>query len=143
MKKIIIAFSLFVFAITGNSFAQTGGAHVALGDINFSGGKIKEGVNTITKVGQGTLTFVKKGGNFSEVMYKDAAGVSTRLIPTPAGTGGAPTPECKTKLPDACFGTANKSIGMCICRPGNITKGGGYTFTFYGSGIYKWSATFQ
>ena len=142
MKKIIIAFSLFAFAITGNSFAQTGGVRVAVEYLNLSAEKIKEGINTVTKTGQGTLTFIKKGDSFSEVMYKDAAGVSTRLIPTPAGTGGAPNPECKTKLPDACFGTANKSIGMCICRPGKISKGG-YTLTFYGSGVYKWSATFQ
>ena len=142
MKKIIVAFSLFAFAITGNSFAQTGGVRVAVGDLNLSAGKIKEGVNTVTKAGQGTLTFVKKGDSFSEVIYKDAAGISTRLIPTPAGTGGAPNPECKTKLPDACFGTANKSIGMCICRPGSIPTGV-YTLTFYGAGILKWSATFQ
>jgi len=142
MKKIIVTFTLFVFALSGNSFAQTGAMRVAVGDVNFSAGKMKEGLNIVTKAGQGTLTFIKKGDNFSEVLYKDAAGVSTRLIPTPAGTGGAPYPECKSKLPDACFGTANKTIGICICRPGNISKGG-FTLTLYGSGIYKWSATFQ
>jgi len=142
MKKIITVLALFVLAINVSSFAQTGGVHVATGDVNFSAGKMKEGLNTVTKLGQGTITFIKKGDSYSEVVFKDAAGVSTRLISTPAGTGGAPNPACKTKLPDACFGTANKSIGMCICRPGNISKGG-YTLTFYGSGIFKWAATFQ
>jgi hypothetical protein len=143
MKKIITAIAVLVFAITIKSSAQTGGARVAMGDINFSAGKIKEGINSITKAGQGTLTFHKKGDDFSELVFVDAAGVSIKLIPTPAGTGGAAKPECKTKMPDACFGTANKSIGLCICRPGKIGKKEGYTFTFYGSGIYKWSATLQ
>jgi hypothetical protein len=138
MKKIIIALSLFVFAITANSFAQTGGVQVATGDVNFSAGKMKEGVNTITKVGQGTLQFVKKGNSFSEVTFKNEAGIITKLISTPAGTGGTPNLTNKTKSPDACFGTANKTVGMCITRSGNV-----YTVTFYGSGIYKWAATFQ
>ena len=139
MTKIIVAFTVFVFAITGNIFAQAGGVHVGAGDVNFSAGKMKEGVNTVTKVGQGTLTFVKKGETFSEVMFKDAAGVSTRLIPTPAGTGGAPNPECKTKLPDACFSSPDKNIGMCICKPGDISAGGNTTWiiNFRNLGIFK------
>jgi len=138
MKKIIVAFSLFVFAITGNSFAQNGGVYVAAGDLNFNAGKIKEGVNTLTKAGQGTLQFVKKGNSFSEVIFKDETGTTTRLIPTPAGTGGAPNLESKTKSTDACFGTANKSFGMCATRSGNI-----YTVTFMRAGVIRWVATFK
>jgi len=138
MKKIILVFTLFVFAIAGNSFAQTGGVHVAGGDINFTAGKMKEGVNSITKAGQGTLQFVKKGNSFSEVIFKDESGATTRLIPTPAGTGGAPNLENKTKSTDACFGTANKSFGLCATKSGNI-----YTVTFMKAGAYRWVATFQ
>jgi len=139
MKKIIVAFTLFVFAITGNSFAQyKGGIHVAGGDLDFKAGKMKEGVNTVTKAGQGTLQFVKKGNSFSEVVFKDEAGNTTKLVPTPAGTGGTPNLVNKTTAPDNCFGTANKSFGLCVTRSGNI-----YTVTFYGSGVYKWAATFQ
>ncbi len=139
MKKIIITFSLFVFAIAGNSFAQfKGGVNVASGDINFSAGKMKEGVNSITKTGQGTLQFVKKGNSFSEVIFKDEAGTTTKLIPTPAGTGGTLKPENRNKSPETCFGTANKAAGMCVTRSGNI-----YTVTYYGSGVYKWAATLQ
>jgi hypothetical protein len=138
MKKIIVAFSLFVFAITNNSFAQNGGVQVALGDVNFSAGKMKEGVNTVTKAGQGTLQFVKKGNSFSEVIFKDESGTTTTLIPTPAGTGGTPNLENKTKSTDACFGTANKSYGVCATRSGNI-----YTVTFMRAGVQKWVATFQ
>ena len=135
MKKNIAAFLFFILAITGRSFAQ-GGVHVAAGDINFSAGKMKEGVNTLTKAGQGTLQFVKKGSSFSDVIFKDELGATTRLIPTPAGTGG--TPGNNTKTPNSCFGTANKSYGLCVTRAGNQ-----YTATFYGSGVYKWTATFQ
>jgi len=138
MKKIIVSITIFVFTITNNIFAQ-GGIHVAGGDINFSAGKMKEGVNTITKAGQGTLTFVKKANAFSEVVFKDEAGATIRLISTPAGTGGSPNPDDKAKLPDACFGTANKSVGLCITKKsGNI-----YTVTFMKAGVQKWIATFQ
>lgn len=138
MKKIIVAFTLFVFAITANSFAQTGGTRVNEGVLNFNAGKMKEGANTLTKAGEGTLQFVKKGNSFSEMIFKDEAGTTTRLIPTPAGTGGAPNLENKTKSPDTCFGTANKSFGVCATKSGNI-----YTVTFMRVGVCRWVATFQ
>jgi hypothetical protein len=138
MKKIILVFTVFVFAITGNIFAQTGGMHVAGGDLNFNAGKIKEGVNTLTKEGQGTLQFVKKGNSFSEVTFKDEGGNTTRLIPTPAGTGGAPNLVNKTKSPDICFGTANKAVGLCVTKSGNI-----YTVTFMRAGVQRWVAAYQ
>ncbi|MEO6540003.1 MAG: hypothetical protein ABIN74_03385 [Ferruginibacter sp.] len=136
MKKFIVAFIALV--VTGHVFAQTGGVTIAVADLNFKAGKMKEGVNTLTKVGQGTLTFVKKGETFSEVMFKDAAGVFTRLITTPPGTGGAPNPGNKTKSPDTCFGTANKSVGMCVTKSGNV-----YTVTFMTSGVQQWVATYK
>jgi hypothetical protein len=138
MKKFIVAITLFVFAIAGNIFAQTGGTRVNEGVLNFNAGKMKEGVNTITKAGQGTLQFVKKGESFSEVIFKDEAGCTTRLVPTPAGTGGTPNLENKSTLPDTCFGTANKSVGMCVTKSGNI-----YTVTFMKAGVNRWVATFQ
>jgi len=73
--------------------------------------------------GKGTLRFDKRGDKFLNVVFTDAAGKSFRLAPVQPGTGGAPKPACKFPLPDACFGTADKNIGMCICKPTDISNG--------------------
>jgi hypothetical protein len=100
------------------------------GPITLSTGALHDGQNSmLIKQGKGTLQFTKNGDKFSNVIYKDSTGAIIRLIPVPAGTQGAPRPDCKYPLPDACFGTADKSIGLCICKPNNISNGKGpYTF---------------
>jgi len=153
MKKVIIVLIVCVFAATAKISAQAGtqvqsGAQLQLksGDILWNGPiiltstSLKDGQNSmLIKQGKGTLQFTKSGDRFSNVSFKDSAGVVTRLVPTPAGTQGAPKPECKNPLPDACFGTADKSIGLCMCKPSDIS--GGYTISFIRKvpGNYKYN----
>jgi hypothetical protein len=132
MKKLIVVLTVCVFAVTGKISAQagqgqgTGKPHFQ--DLHLASG-LKEGQNSmLIKEGKGTLQFTKSGDRFSNVSFKDSAGVVTRLVPVPAGTQGAPKPECKYPLPDACFGTADKNIGLCICKPSDISAG--YTISF-------------
>jgi hypothetical protein len=97
---------------------------VTMKDIMISSVKPKEGNNTVqVPDGMGTIKFVKRGEKISDVIFTDAAGKTTRLVPVQPGTNGAPKPSCKFPIPDACFGTADKNIGMCMCKPTNISNG--------------------
>ena len=145
MKKLTAIFAILILATTIKVSAQGTGkvsvhdisitkvTKIGQGDVILSGANLKEGTNRMTvKELTGTLVFVKKGNSFSDVIFTDNAGKSTRLTPTRGGTNGAPKPECKTKLPDACFSSPDKNIGMCICKPGDITNGdAGYVVKFY------------
>jgi len=148
MKKITAIFAVLVLATTIKVNAQGAGkvsvhdisitktaiTKVGPGQVVFSSANLKEGTNRMqAKELTGTLVFVKNGNSFSDVVFTDDAGKTTRLTPTRGGANGAPTPTCKTKLPDACFGTANKNIGLCICKPGDLSNGGDevYTVSFY------------
>jgi hypothetical protein len=154
MKKLTVIFAVLVLATTIKVSAQPRGkvsthdvsiaptaiTKVGPGQWVLSGANLKEGTNRMqTKELTGTLVFVKKGDSFSEVIFTDDAGKPTRLTPTRGGTNGAPTPTCKTKLPDACFGSPDKNIGMCICKPGDISAGGDPTWvlSFQHLGIFK------
>lgn len=120
MKKVALIFAVVLVAFTGKLSAQ----RIVLEDVLISSVKIKEGTNTFPAPNnKGTVKFVKRGDTFTDVFYIDAAGKSTRLEPTRGGANGAPKPECKTTLPDACYGSANKNIGLCICKPGNLSNG--------------------
>ena len=149
MKKVIVIAALFVGVFSGNVYAQggvhvaagdvngdgyRGGARVAVGDVNGDGQSDRISVNhtktdgtTTVQIpnGRGTLKFVARGDKFSDVIYTDAAGKSNRLTPIPGGTAGAPKTECKYPIPDACFGTADKKIGLCMCRPTNLSAAPG------------------
>ena len=95
-----------------------------LENVLISSVKPKEGNNTVpVPNGRGTIKFVKRGDKISDVVFTDAAGKSTRLNPAQPGTNGAPSPSCKFPIPDACFGTADKNIGMCMCKPTNLSNG--------------------
>ncbi|MEO6253906.1 MAG: hypothetical protein ABIO79_11395 [Ferruginibacter sp.] len=130
MKKLITACMIFIFAITGKVSAQGQQAlQNGVATIILDAASLKDGQNSmLIKEGKGILQFTKNGDRFTNVSFKDSAGVVRRLTPVPAGTQGAPKPECKYPLPDACFGTADKNIGLCICKPGDIS--GGYTISF-------------
>ncbi len=144
MKKILLTFLVIAIAMITRINAQgtvvlnggqlevqiKGGDNIWTGPIVLDNASLKEGQNTmIIKQGKGTLQFTKSGDRFSNVNFKDSTGVITRLISVPVGTQGAPKPECKYPLPDACFGTADKNIGLCICKPTDISTG--YTISFY------------
>ena len=120
MKKVALIFAVVLVAFTGKLSAQT----ITLENVMVSSVKIKEGTNTFpVPNNKGTVKFVKRGGTFTDVFYVDAAGKSTKLETTRGGANGAPKPECKTTLPDLCFGNVDKNIGICICKPGNLSNG--------------------
>jgi hypothetical protein len=113
-------------AIRVREAANTAYLKVELENVLISSVKPKEGTNTVqVPGGRGTIKFAKRGEKFSDVVFTDAAGKTTKLNPVPAGTNGAPNPGCKFPIPDACFGTADKNIGMCMCKPTDLTTGGG------------------
>ncbi len=139
MKKVIVIASLFVAAFSTHANAQARvkvfdgatGAEIRTGadrpseslSLNFT--KV-EGRNTVKLGnGKGTVRFDARGDKFTNVEFIDASGKTTRLIPNAGGTAGAPKQDCKYPIPDACFGTADKSIGLCMCRPTNLSAGGG------------------
>ncbi|MBC7874746.1 MAG: hypothetical protein H7Y01_12155 [Ferruginibacter sp.] len=125
MKKILLVCAMFIFVISMQSNAQPGNK----GQIeieSFSWGLSNaSGAQTVQVTGgKGTLTFNKTGDRFTNVIFTDADGKIHRLATAKPGTGGAPQPSCKYPLPDACFGTADKNIGMCICKPTDLSNGG-------------------
>ena len=126
MKKVIAIITVCLFAVAGNVSAQSQSAgKVVFQDFHFTS-NLTEGQNTIVVPdGKGTVKFTKRGSTFSNVIYTDAAGKSTRLQPGTGAANGAPAPSCKCPVPDACFGTENKSIGMCICKPCDVSSGNG------------------
>jgi hypothetical protein len=127
MKKVSFVFAVFLFITAGKLYSQ----NVTMTDVMISSVKITDGKNTIRVPNdKGTIQLVKRGDKFSDVVYTDAAGKATRLASAPAGTNGLPKPACKFPLPDACFGIPNSSqIGMCICRPTDITSGEEYSIS--------------
>jgi len=146
MKKVTGIVSMFLIAFASTSFAQTqptdqpgrptekikrkdlkpggnGAMSIKLEEVMVS--SIKENVSTTTKVGNGTLSFVKSGDKFSNVVYTDVNGKASRLVPSSGPAAGAPKLPCNSPIPDACFATADKSIFLCMCRPTNLSGGGG------------------
>ncbi|NBA87755.1 hypothetical protein GVN16_18445 [Emticicia sp. CRIBPO] len=121
MKKVIVVLTLIVVALIGNNASAQG---YELENVLISSLKMKEGANTVQiPNGRGTIRFVKRGQSFSNVIFQDAAGKIERLNPNDGTTEGAPTPVCKCPLPDACFATANKNIGLCMCKACDLTIG--------------------
>lgn len=113
MKKVLLVFALLMATFVGHSSAQTSDReHILLSSI-----RLKEGPNSVPLPnGHGTLRLLKRGTTFSNVLLVDVAGRIARLLPDD-GTEGAPTPICPCPLPDACFATENKNVGMCLCKP--------------------------
>ncbi|MEO6253908.1 MAG: hypothetical protein ABIO79_11405 [Ferruginibacter sp.] len=133
MKKVISIVTFFVVAFAFNVSAQdtkgtnnggTAPLKYELKNIMISSVKIKEGTTTVPVPDNGgSIQITKLGKNVRRVIYTDAAGKSTRLEPTSGTANGSPKPTCKCPIPDACFGTANKNIGMCICKPCDLSNG--------------------
>ncbi|MEO6541994.1 MAG: hypothetical protein ABIN74_13410 [Ferruginibacter sp.] len=152
MKKILLASALFMFAIVGNVSAQneqltlngTGsvkkeGSKNEIQIESFSWGATSAtGAQTVVVPNRkGTLKFVKNGNKFTDVVFIDAAGKSHRMIPAQSGSNGAPSPSCKYPLPDACFATADKNIGMCMCKPTDLNSNSPYTVTLLLPAVQK------
>ena len=126
MKKIILASVVFVFAFATNLHAQRG-EKGQIEIVSWSLGATRaDGAQSVpVPGGKGTVKFDKRGDKFTNVVFIDANGKTHRLQPMQPGTNGAPDPGCKYPIPDACFGTANKNIGMCMCKPTDLTSNGG------------------
>jgi hypothetical protein len=132
MKKVISIVALFVLAFVVNVSAQTTkttpeespSLKYKLKDVMISSVKVNDGANTVpVPDNMGTIKFTKRGGSITNVIYTDAAGKSVRLQPNNGTANGAPKPGCKYPLPDACFGTADKNVGMCMCKPTDLSNG--------------------
>lgn len=120
MKKTIVVFALLLVAFVGKVSAQ----RYELENVLISSVKMTEGTNAVQiPNGRGTIRFVKRGETFSNVIFQDAAGKIVRLNPSDGTVEGTPTIPCKCPVPDACFGTANKNIGMCMCKPCDLSNG--------------------
>lgn len=131
MKKVTLILTVFVFTLAFNASAQLSAGKPKPTPIryeleNVMVSSMKEGSNSVpVPNGRGTLNLQKRGEKIVAVVYTDASGKSIRLTPQQPGTGGAPKPECKFPLPDACFGNPVENIGLCICRPTNLSNGDG------------------
>ena len=124
MKKFILASVVFVFAFATNVNAQKK-SEIQIESFSW-GVRAASGAQSVqVPGGKGTLKFTKQGDKFTNVVFIDANGKTHRLQPMQPGTNGAPDPGCKYPLPDACFGTADKNIGMCMCKPTDLTSNGG------------------
>jgi len=137
MKKILLVCTV-CFALAGQVSAQSENLTLNGSGVNkpkdieiesFSWGAMNtSGAQTVpVPKGKGTLKFDKSGNKFTNVVFIDAAGKTHRMIPAKPGTNGAPQPSCKYPLPDACFATADKSIGMCMCKPTDLNSNSPYT----------------
>jgi hypothetical protein len=138
MKKMFLAGLLFTFAMATQVNAQ---ANKEIGIESFQWGATNaSGAQTITVPGgKGIIKFDKTGDRFTNVVYTDASGKQFPLAPVRPGTAGAPQPTCKFPIPDACFGTANKNVYMCICKPTDIASnsGGDYSIALLLPAVQK------
>lgn len=133
MKKILFIISFFIITMTTRVMAQpnSDGSIDGSDYVIWSWGTATASGTLLMQVpgGKGIVKFVKAGEKFSNVVFTDVAGRTYRLQPSKPGTLGAPKATCKYPLPDACFATADKSIGLCICKPValNGNTGGEYS----------------
>ena len=127
MKKIFLATMALAVALCGRVNAQTkNDIHKETIEIvSWSLGATANGPQTIAVPGnKGTLKFNKQGEKFTNVVLIDANGKTHQLKSSSAGAVGSTTTPCKYPIPDACFATADKSIGMCMCKPTDLTANG-------------------
>ncbi len=151
MKKIFLVCTVCMFVLAGNVFAQPTISEIVItknsgkkpkGEMqieSFSWGATNaSGAQTVqVPNGKGMLKFEKSGNKFTNVIFIDAAGKTHRMVPAQPGTNGAPQPSCKYPLPDACFATADKNIGMCMCKPTDLNSNSPYTVTLLLPAVQK------
>ncbi len=131
MKKILFISAMFLMAMTTKLMAQrdsdgmVDAADYVIWRKTFAIGTQTEPIPG----GKGSVKFTRQGDKFNNVIFTDAAGKTHRLLPAKPGTNGAPKPGCAYPLPDACFATADKNIGMCMCKPGDLSNGETYEVT--------------
>ncbi len=122
MEKILFVFTISIIALTTRVTAQEKNKDQLEIQSFYWGTSNSSGSQTVAVPGgKGTISFTKQGDRFTNVVFTDAAGKTFRMTPSQPGTNGAPKPTCKYPLPDACFSTSDKNIGMCICKPTDLT----------------------
>jgi hypothetical protein len=127
MKKIPLTTMILAVTLCGRVNAQPkDDAHKEnIEIVSWSLGATANGPQTVAAPGnKGTLKFHKQGEKFSNVVFIDGAGKTHRLKPSSPGTAGSTRTPCKYPIPDACFATADKNIGMCMCKPTDLTTNG-------------------
>jgi hypothetical protein len=140
MKKIILITVVAAIACCSRVQAQDNTHKETIEIASWSLGATPNGPQTVPVPGnKGTLKFNKQGEKFSNVVFVDAAGKTHRLQPASPSTAGGTTTPCKFPIPDACFATANKNIGMCMCKPTDLTtnSGNGITITLLLPAVQK------
>lgn len=136
MKKVIAVLSFLVVVVVNQVSAQSAGK-VSFQDFHFVA-RLSEGLNTIqVPNGKGVIRVIKRGDTFLNMMYQDVTGKIERLIPNDGSSEGAPTPQCKCPMPDACYTTANKNIGLCMCKPCELAADGEYNIALLLPAVQK------
>lgn len=137
MKKVIAVLSFFVVVLTNQAVGQRTSGKVQYHDLHFTA-RLIEGLNTVqVPNGKGVIRVIKRGDTFLNMMYQDVTGKIERLIPNDGSSEGAPTPECKCPMPDACYTTANKNIGLCMCKPCELAADGEYNIALLLPAVQK------
>jgi hypothetical protein len=77
-----------------------------------------DATNAIVEIpkGMGTVKFQKSGDKFSDVVYVDAAGNTTRLVPVTAFRSNAGKLNCRKAGSNTLFESTDGSICMCITK---------------------------
>jgi len=122
MKKILVACGIAFCLSSTYSYAQPS-RDIEIHSFSWGASTTSGSQSVPIPGGKGTVKFDKQGDKFTNVVFVDAAGKTFRLLPSQPGVNGAPNPSCKYPLPDACFATQDKTIGMCICKPTDISSG--------------------
>jgi hypothetical protein len=124
MKKISLAIMVLAVALCGriNAQAKDNSHKETIEIVSWSLGATANGPQTVAAPGnKGTLKFNKQGDKFSNVVFVDAAGKTHPLKQSSPGAVGSTKTPCKYPIPNACFATADKNIGMCMCKPTDLT----------------------
>lgn len=136
MKNVIAVLSFLAVIVANQVMAQSAGK-VSYRDFHFAA-RLSEGLNTVqVPNGKGVIRVIKRGDTFLNMTYQDVTGKIERLIPNDGSSEGAPTPECKCPMPDACYTTANKNIGLCICKPCELAADGEFNIALLLPAVQK------
>jgi hypothetical protein len=119
MKKSILILSMLVVALSTIVSAHISTTllpiYMKYDDLRVKG----DASNAIVEIpkGMGTVKFQKSGDQFSDVVYMDAAGNTTRLAPVTAFRINSAKLSCRKAGANTLFESTDGSICMCINKP--------------------------
>ncbi|MFN8354329.1 MAG: hypothetical protein U0Y10_07785 [Spirosomataceae bacterium] len=118
VQKTIALFTIIALVAMLNKTQAQGAGKVSYQDLHLTA-RVVEGSNAVPLPdGQGTLRFMVRGGQISNVMHQDATGKITRLgetEPGPTGSNPNPNPDCKWQ--ERCVYNHEKGTAVCFCTP--------------------------